>query len=109
MNTESLGPTQTCISTRKAVISLGKNSALVAVSGGYQATYQVAQGEPQSLIVVDVKIDSDRVTFSLPPGYLESGAFAGTIQNGIIKGTFRRPDGSVSDTILLKRGKSYWD
>ena len=46
---------------------------------------------------------------SLPPAYMESGTFAGTLQNGIIKGTFQRPDGSASSTILLKRGKSYWD
>ena len=88
---------------------LGEELRIVAVSGGYQGTYQVAQGEPQNLILVDIKIDGHSVTFSLPPGYLQSGTFGGTLQNGIIKSTFQRPDGSASSIILLKRGKSYWD
>jgi len=88
---------------------LGEELRIVAVSGGYQGTFQVAEGEPENLVLVDIKTDGTNITFSVPAVYLESGTFAGTMQNGVIKGNFRRPDGSAGETITLKRGKSYWD
>jgi hypothetical protein len=88
---------------------LGEELRIVAVPGGYQGTFQVAEGVPESLVLVDVKTNGTNITFSVPTGYLESGAFAGTIQNGVIKGSFLRPDGSAGSAITLQRGKSYWD
>ena len=69
---------------------------------------QFAQGVPSDLVVVDVKVDGTKVTFSIPERSEYPGRFRGIVEDGVLKGKFSFANGA-SEEVKLKRGKSYWD
>ncbi len=88
---------------------LGEELKIVATQGGrYQGALQFAEGEPEDLMVVDIELKSDTISFSVPDVDRHAGRFSGTIDNGVIRGQFRFKRGGI-ENVILKKGKSYWD
>lgn len=87
---------------------LGEELKIVLTSKGYQGALQFAEGEPSELMIVDVQIEGNKVSFIIPATYAYAGQFSGTIQNGVIRGMFRFKGGG-QEVVELKKGKSYWD
>jgi hypothetical protein len=87
---------------------LGQEIKIVVTNKGYEGALQFAEGGPSELVVVSIKIDGTKISFKVPDGSLGAGDFSGSIQNGVIKGTFRFKSGASED-IVLRKGKSYWD
>ncbi len=88
---------------------LGEELKIVVTQGGrYQGALQFAEGEPQDLIVVDIELKGDTVSFSVPDTDSYAGRFSGTIANGILRGQFKFKRGGI-ENVTLKKGKSYWD
>jgi hypothetical protein len=87
---------------------LGDEIRIVGTSTGYQATLQFAQGVPDALILVDVKVAGDKISFSIPDSSNYPGEFNGTLGNGALRGEFRFKGGGT-EKVELRRGKSYWD
>ena len=86
----------------------GEELKIVLACKGYQGALQFAQGVPSDLVVVDVKVDGTKVTFSIPERSEYPGRFRGIVENGVLKGKFSFANGA-SEEVKLKRGKSYWD
>jgi hypothetical protein len=87
---------------------LGEEIRIVYTSRGYQGALQFAEGVPEALVVVDVKVDGSRISFTIPEDSPSGGQFSGAIENGVLKGEFRFKAGG-SEKVSLRRGKSYWD
>jgi len=88
---------------------LGEELKIVMTQGGrYQGALQFAEGEPEDLIVVDIELKGDTISFSLPDTDNHAGRFSGTIANGILRGQFKFKRGGI-ENVTLKKGKSYWD
>lgn len=87
---------------------LGDEIRIVATPKGYQGVLQFAEGVPGDLFIVDVKAAEKTISFAIPGSSIYSGAFTGTVENGVLKGEFRFKSGA-SEKVSLPRGKSYWD
>ena len=87
---------------------IGDEIKIVYTRNGYQGVMQFAEGEPEELVIVSVKVKGTSISFSVPNSSPYSGQFAGVIENGTLKGEFRFKTGGV-DRVELKKGKSYWD
>jgi hypothetical protein len=87
---------------------LGEEIRIVYSAGGYQGALQFAEGVPEALIVVGVKVDGNKISFTIPGDSSYAGQFSGAIENGVLKGEFRFKAGG-SEKVSLKKGKSYWD
>jgi hypothetical protein len=87
---------------------LGDEIKIVYTRKGYQGALQIAEGEPEQLVIVDVKVNGAAVSFSIPDSYPYSGQFSGTVANGLLKGEFRFKRGG-QDKVELRKAKSYWD
>jgi len=87
---------------------LGEEIKVVYTSSGFQGALQFAEGVPEALIVVDVNVTGNRISFVILSASSYAGEFNGTVENGVLKGEFRFKTG-VSEKVSLKRGKSYWD
>jgi len=87
---------------------LGEEIRIVATAAGYQGVLQFAEGVPSDLIVVDVRLDGNKVSFSIPGPSAYAGQFAGVLDNGVLKGELRFKSGTT-EVIKLPRRKSYWD
>ena len=88
---------------------IGQELKIVMVQGGgYQGALQFAEGEPGDLLIVDVTVTGNRITFSVPDADAHAGQFGGELRNGVIQGEFRYRTGGV-EKVALKKGKSYWD
>ncbi len=87
---------------------VGEEMRIVATAAGYQGVLQFAEGVPSDLIVVDVKLDGNKVSFSIPGSSVYAGPFAGTLDNGVLRGELRFKSGTT-EVIRLPRRKSYWD
>ncbi len=88
---------------------LGEELKIVVAQGGrYQGVLQFAEGEPEDLIVVDIELKGDTISFSLPDTDSHAGRFTGTIDSGVIRGQFKFKHGGIENA-TLKKGKSYWD
>jgi hypothetical protein len=82
-----------------------------ADSDGYVAFVQCWQGGTTMPVVVPVKVDGDKLSFSIPAPSLGEGEYKGTISAAGFDGTWRRRDtrdGFSEEKIHLKRTKSYW-
>ena len=86
---------------------IGHELHIVFTSAGYEGTYQIAEGEPSKLMLVDIKFQGNRISFSVSAG-IYSGSFVGVIDSKGISGTFTYKSGATEKIDLL-RGKSYWD
>jgi hypothetical protein len=67
---------------------LGDEIKIVATGSGYQGALQFAEGAPSNLIVVGIKLDGTRVSFSVPDSDPYASQFVGTIEDGFLKGQF---------------------
>jgi hypothetical protein len=78
---------------------------------GYVAFVQSWQGGTTMPVVVAVKVDGDKLSFSIPAPSLGEGEYKGTISATGFDGTWRHRDarnGLSEEKIHLKRTKSYW-
>ncbi|HMM40032.1 MAG TPA: hypothetical protein PKB11_14840 [Desulfovibrio sp.] len=75
--------------TKDAADLDGLELRIVPVPGGYQAVIQEFEREPLALVLADVDVDRDRVSFSFrqPDGPLQT--FQGVIAGDGIRGTMR--------------------
>ena len=88
---------------------LGEELKIVVTRRGrYQGALQFAEGEPDSLLLVNIEVTGDAIRFSVPEGDTHAGRFNGTISSNAIQGEFRYANGAV-EKVVLKKGKSYWD
>jgi hypothetical protein len=80
-------------------------------ANGYVAFFQCWEGGTTMPVVVPVKVEGDRISFSVPAPSLGEGKYQGSVSAAGLDGTWhhRLSDGSFSDEkIRLKRTKSYW-
>jgi len=87
---------------------LGQELKIVLTRRGYQGALQFAEGGPGGLIIVDVHINGNKISFTIPETAPEAGRFSGTLTNGVIRGIFSFKEGG-EEKVELRRGKSYWD
>ena len=87
---------------------LGTEIKIVNTRKGFQGVIQFAEGAPEELVVVDIQIKNNTVSFVVPEPSPYAGEFTGTISDGILRGEFRYKSGG-SNKVELKKGKSYWD
>jgi hypothetical protein len=76
----------------------------------FQGALQIAEGAPSEIMIVDVRIDGDKISFTIPERYsgYGGGKFEGTLDAQAIKGRFTI-GGVVGDEQRLRRGRGYWD
>lgn len=86
---------------------IGHELSIVFTNAGYEGTYQVAEGEPSKLMLVEIVFHGDRISFSVPTGTY-AGSFTGIIKLKGIAGTFTYKSGA-KEKVDLPRRKSYWD
>jgi len=87
---------------------LGTEIRIVNTRKGFQGVIQFSEGAPEELVVVDIQIKNDAVSFAVPGPSPYAGEFTGSIRAGVLKGEFRYKSGG-SNKVELKKGKSYWD
>src|SRR5882762_7050239 len=59
---------------------LGQELKIVVTQGGeYQGALQFAEGEPEDLIVVDIKVVGNKISFSVPDTDPNACQFSGTL------------------------------
>ncbi len=87
---------------------LGTEIRIANTRKGFQGVIQFSEGTPEELIVVDIQIKNNAVSFVVPEPSPYAGQFTGTINDGILRGEFRYKSGG-SNKVELKKGKSYWD
>ncbi|MGA8222780.1 MAG: hypothetical protein WB780_14100 [Candidatus Acidiferrales bacterium] len=88
---------------------LGEELKIVLTQGGhYEGALQFAEGEPEGLILVSIELKGNAIGFSVPDATPHAGRFSGTIDRDEIHGQFIFKGGGT-ETVDLKKGKSYWD
>ena len=93
---------------REARTLAGTELKIVGAKRAYQGALQFAEGGPGDLVVVQVKIASNKIDFSVPDTDVHAGEFSGVVENGLLHGQFRLKNGVV-EAVSLKKGMSYWD
>lgn len=90
---------------------LGVELKIVPIRRGYQGALQIAEGGPSEVIVVDILIQKDRISFQIPASYSLYGgaAFEGRVDSKGITGRFTWKTGVVGEQEHLVRGRGYWD
>lgn len=89
---------------------IGYEIKIVFTGSKFQGALQIAEGVPGELMLVDIKVVGTNISFTIPDGSPYPGQFSGTIENGLLKGTFSfKNGGGGSETVELRRGRSYWD
>lgn len=86
---------------------LGEEFFLVLTRNGYQATFQISEGGPSELMLVDVAIKENNISFEIKKG-IYAGSFVGKIINQKIVGKLRFSDGVENELSLPKVKYSYW-
>src|SRR5580704_7891330 len=88
---------------------LGEELKIVDTPGGhYQGALQFAKGEPGPLIVVDINLSGNRISFAVPDVDSNGGSFSGTLAKDSISGDFHFKQGGI-ENVVLKKGRSYWE
>lgn len=87
---------------------LGEEIKIVNTRSGYQGALQFAEGEPEELVIVEVKVNGANIVFSIPDSNAHAGEFIGTVTNEVLQGEFKFKRGG-RERVELRRGKSYWD
>lgn len=87
---------------------IGDEIRIVNTRKGYQGVVQFAEGAPEELVIVDINVVGQNISFSIPDSSPYAGQFSGAIENGTLKGEFHFKTGGA-DKVELKKGKSYWD
>ena len=77
---------------------------------GFQGALQIAEGAASELMVVDVIVEKNKISFRIPNSYpiYGGGTFEGAIEPAAIRGHFTFGE-AVNEEISLKRGLGYWD
>jgi hypothetical protein len=83
---------------------LGTEISIVNSNRGYYVVYQISEGEPAVPVVLPAKVAGSSISFVIPPEGDPRGAFAGTIGDQELSGTFA----GNKEQIHLKRKASYW-
>ena len=89
----------------------GAEIKIVPVRGrGFQGALQIAEGAPSELMVVDIVVEKNKISFRIPHSYpiYGGGSFEGVIEPAVIRGYFTFGE-AVNEEISLKRGRGYWD
>ncbi|MBI5190551.1 MAG: hypothetical protein HZA22_07735 [Nitrospirae bacterium] len=88
---------------------LGSEIRIVVGKDGYEGTFQISEGEPDSLVLLSPVVidDGNNVSFKIKSGYY-AGKFTGRIAKDILTGTLTLVDGTKIK-FHLKRGRSYWE
>src|SRR5882762_4247453 len=68
---------------------LGTEIRIINTRKGFQGVIQFSEGAPEELVVVDIQIKNDAVSFVVPELSPYAGEFAGNIRAGVLKGEFR--------------------
>ena len=81
-----------------------------AYERAFQGALQIAEGAPSEIMIVDVRIEGDKVSFVIPDSYARygGGKFEGRLDAQAIRGRFTI-GGIVGDEQRLRRGRGYWD
>jgi len=94
---------------REAGDLLGYEVRIVFTKNGYEGTIQIAEGGPERLILLrNITVKDNAVSFVIPEGSLEGGEFVGVLSATGLTGTITLKNGNKI-SLDLKRGKSYWD
>ena len=88
----------------------GVELKIVPARGRFQGALQIAEGAPSELMVVDVLVEKNKISFRIPNSYpiYGEGTFEGVIELAAIRGHFTFGK-AVNEEISLKRGRGYWD
>lgn len=86
---------------------LGEELFLVRTRNGYQATFQISDGSPSELMLVDVLIKEGNISFEIKKG-VYAGSFMGKITDRKIVGILKFSDGVEDEISLPKVQYSYW-
>lgn len=94
---------------REAGDLLGYEVRIVFTKNGYEGTIQISEGGPDRLILLrNITVKDNAVSFVIPEGSLEGGEFVGVLSATGLTGTITLKNGNKI-SLDLKRGKSYWD
>ena len=83
---------------------LGIEVFVVYSGHGYFVVYQSSEGEPTAPVVMPATVAGSSISFVVPASADPRGAFAGTIGDKELTGTFS----GNRQTVHLKRKASYW-
>lgn len=86
---------------------IGHELHIVFTNAGYEGTYQIAEGEPSKLMLVNIRFSGDQISFSVLTGRY-AGSFVGNINSKGVTGVFTYKSGAT-EKIDLPRRNSYWD
>jgi hypothetical protein len=86
----------------------GYEVRIVERRNGYQGTFQIAEGRPDDLILIESISITDKVRFSFRDPDVGECQFVGEVSPKGLKGRMTRPEGDFYD-LDLKRQKSFWD
>src|SRR6266446_9195581 len=77
---------------------------------GFQGALQIAEGEPSELMVVEVSVEKNKISFRIPNSYpiYGGGTFEGVIEAAAIRGHFTFGE-AANEEMSLKRERGYWD
>lgn len=91
---------------------LGVELRIVETAAGLQGALQVGRGETfgglSGLAIVDITVEGEDVTFSIPASHPYAGRFQGKLRGDVIVGRFELLEGR-EEFVVLQRGESYWD
>ena len=87
---------------------LGTEIRIAYTRKGFQGVIQFSEGAPEELVVVDIQVKNDAVSFAVPEPSPYAGKFTGNIRDGVLSGEFQYKSGGANK-VELKKGKSYWD
>src|SRR5262249_40168851 len=87
---------------------VGVELRIVPARGGYEGTFQFAEGEPGHLVLVKVDVKGDVIRFSVPPPCMYAGEFEGHFDGKAVRGTLKPEHGKPID-LVLPRKCGLWD
>lgn len=88
---------------------LGMEIKVVPVGEGFQAAILVSEGEPQPMVVVNLRLQGTAVSFDVPGDEgAQAWTFSGTITSRSLNGTIKHRLGGT-EKITLPRRCGYWD
>jgi hypothetical protein len=68
---------------------LGCEIRIVVAKEGYEGTFQMSEGGPDSLLLINpITVEGDKIKFKVPEESLYAGEFAGKINKAGLKGVF---------------------
>lgn len=96
---------------------LGVELRIVPIRSGYQGTFQMAQGGPEAMILVQPRFQGNEISFGFVSSGGTPGLFKGTVADDGVRGTLTffpggepTPYTGFGDAhLFLKRTCGYWD